>query len=432
MRKIFLLALLLASGSASAQNPTCPTRPLGDSTNACASTAFVATGIVANYPPIFTSTTAGLVPASGGGTTNFLRADGTFAPTPAATPIANATISANYTGSAALSQGYTLTTILDNVFGTTRGSIIERGATVWQTITPGASGTVFTSNGVGADPSYTAIPVAPRSNVRQTVQGGPATAGAPSFLPTTSASLSLTAQNVSTGINALTIAAAAGFNATGPADIVTQLTANPTWSSLTASTTNYLWINASTGATGFSTLQPIYQFGGTIPTTSGQFTFDYQQMIGYVGNGTTAVVTPLVYVGEAVTSGSAVTSAAAYSYNGYYESPVLTTVPALATNTSYNSNLGVASTGTFDFSFQAATGGYAIGEKINNLVAYDGSATYQGPLTGSTRLTVSFTTSNSGSPLYYRNKATGALMSVAAGTTGVNIKLIQRRGWGGS
>ena len=40
MKKI-LLALLLLTSPALAANPTCPTRPIGDSTNACASTAFV-------------------------------------------------------------------------------------------------------------------------------------------------------------------------------------------------------------------------------------------------------------------------------------------------------------------------------------------------------------------------------------------------------
>src|SRR5262245_14735458 len=42
MLKILLIAAaLLWSFPAQAQNPTCPTRPPGDSTNACASTAFV-------------------------------------------------------------------------------------------------------------------------------------------------------------------------------------------------------------------------------------------------------------------------------------------------------------------------------------------------------------------------------------------------------
>lgn len=44
--------------------------------------------------------------------------------------------------------------ILDTTFGSTRGSIIERGATGWRAITPGPTGTFFGSNGAGADPSY--------------------------------------------------------------------------------------------------------------------------------------------------------------------------------------------------------------------------------------------------------------------------------------
>src|SRR6185437_5792675 len=41
LKKLLIAALLLLPTSAFAQNPTCPTRPVGDSTNACASTAFV-------------------------------------------------------------------------------------------------------------------------------------------------------------------------------------------------------------------------------------------------------------------------------------------------------------------------------------------------------------------------------------------------------
>lgn len=39
--RLILLLLFLLPSSAWAQNPQCPTRPSGDSTNACASTAFV-------------------------------------------------------------------------------------------------------------------------------------------------------------------------------------------------------------------------------------------------------------------------------------------------------------------------------------------------------------------------------------------------------
>lgn len=41
MKKLLALAFLLFASPAWAQNPQCPTRPFGDSTNACASTAFV-------------------------------------------------------------------------------------------------------------------------------------------------------------------------------------------------------------------------------------------------------------------------------------------------------------------------------------------------------------------------------------------------------
>jgi hypothetical protein len=105
MKRILLgLFLLLFASAALAQgcgptNPNCivPTRPLGDSTNAAASTAFV---------------------------------QGTVA----ALPITSAQF--------------------DAAFGSTRGSILERGAAAWQIIVPGAIGLPFVSNGPGADPSY--------------------------------------------------------------------------------------------------------------------------------------------------------------------------------------------------------------------------------------------------------------------------------------
>jgi hypothetical protein len=50
-----------------------------------------------------------------------------------------------------------LSTALD-LIGSTRGSIVYRGAAGWAALVPGASGYVLTSNGAGADPSYTAIP----------------------------------------------------------------------------------------------------------------------------------------------------------------------------------------------------------------------------------------------------------------------------------
>lgn len=119
MKKLLLaLAFALAATPALAQNPTCPDRPNGDSSNACANTRFVMnnggggggsipyanitglpsntilgnnTGGVANALALTPAQTAamlpdcsgaakGLVPTPTGSTTNFLRADCTYAP----------------------------------------------------------------------------------------------------------------------------------------------------------------------------------------------------------------------------------------------------------------------------------------------------------------------------------------------------------------
>lgn len=63
-----------------AQNTTCSDRPPTDVSNACANTRFVHNASIGDCV-VFTSIAKGCVPASGGGTVNFLRADGTFAPT---------------------------------------------------------------------------------------------------------------------------------------------------------------------------------------------------------------------------------------------------------------------------------------------------------------------------------------------------------------
>lgn len=64
MKKLLVGLFLLASTSAWAQNPTCPTRPTSDSSNACASTAFVHNTI--NAQPLIVGTT----PITGSAATN--------------------------------------------------------------------------------------------------------------------------------------------------------------------------------------------------------------------------------------------------------------------------------------------------------------------------------------------------------------------------
>ena len=71
-----------------AQNTTCSDRPEGDSSNACANTRFVMTnGGGSAVCTLFSDIATGCVPASGGGTLNYLRADGVWAQPPGTIPV---------------------------------------------------------------------------------------------------------------------------------------------------------------------------------------------------------------------------------------------------------------------------------------------------------------------------------------------------------
>lgn len=119
------------------------------------------------------------------------------------------------------------------------------------------------------------------------------------------------------------LTAAGGNGVTGIGDRVAAITSNTVISGLTASATNYLYadIDSNGVATlGHTLFAPVYQFGGTYSVSSGQFTFNIQEMTGKVGNGVTADLAYRVYIGEAVTDGSGVTSVVNYALMGRYQS----------------------------------------------------------------------------------------------------------------
>jgi hypothetical protein len=64
-----------------------------------------------------------------------------------------------------------ISTLLDNI-GTTRGSLLFRGASGWSLLPPGSSGQVVKSNGAGADPSYGASATVPTGTGFVHVTGG--------------------------------------------------------------------------------------------------------------------------------------------------------------------------------------------------------------------------------------------------------------------
>lgn len=180
------------------------------------------------------------------------------------------------------------------------------------------------------------------TQIQQTVLASPVDAnGLPSFLPATSATLSIASQNIAAGAP-LIVAAANGFNSSGALDRIGISTANLAWAGLTANATNYLYVDVAESGTltpGRTTVAPIYQQGGNPAVAANQATFNIAQMQMFVGNGATAPQAYRVFIGEAVTNAATVTSTVAYALMGRY----VTGRFAVATNTAYskNHNLGV-------------------------------------------------------------------------------------------
>ena len=149
--------------------------------------------------------------------------------------------------------------------------------------------------------------------------------------------------NIAATTKNVVLTAAYGDGSGGPVDRVGVISADTTIGSLTPSSTCYLYADiAADGSVtlGHTVLAPVYQWGGTYSTSSGQFTFNIQEMTAKVGNGSSAVQTYRVFIGEAVTDGSGVTSVVNYAIRARYRSAAT----SIALNTSYDFShkIGVA------------------------------------------------------------------------------------------
>jgi hypothetical protein len=71
--------------------------------------------------------------------------------------IANDHLLANTSGATAAPVDTALSTLIDGALGTTRGAMLERGASGWTLLAPGTSGFALCSNGSSADPSYQSV-----------------------------------------------------------------------------------------------------------------------------------------------------------------------------------------------------------------------------------------------------------------------------------
>lgn len=118
----------------------------------------------------FTSALSGVVPASGGGTTNFLRADGTFQPIPGIGAIANNTVLGNISGATAAPVALTQVqlTALINPFSATLPGVVPLSA--------GGTTNFLRADGTWTVPTVTAVTsVALAAPSIFTVSGSPVT-----------------------------------------------------------------------------------------------------------------------------------------------------------------------------------------------------------------------------------------------------------------
>jgi hypothetical protein len=270
------------------------------------------------------------------------------------------------------------------------------------------------------------------SGVRQVVTSGPVTpAGLANFLPPTSATLSVASVNLSA--TPLTVTAANGNDPTTgrQRDLVGFSTGTLTWSGLTANTTNYLYVSvAANGAlTPFSTIrEPIYQGGGTPSVLSGQFTFNIGEMKGYLGNGSLAQPSNIVFVGEAVTGASTVTGTTAYVYNRQFEGIFAGPLVAGGNWVGTGHNIGVKPD-FYDFVIVNITPEhtYVVGDTLHaaSLIGNYGSFTLPLALTAN-RTAVTFFAA---SPTPYVTSNKGSAASVTLTPANWQFKFIARRGW---
>lgn len=289
-------------------------------------------------------------------------------------------------------------------------------ATTQATALPAAStgGNVLTSNGTNW---VSTTPSSP--NVRQTVFSGPVDSnGLPNFGGSTG-STTVTASGT-----LLVSAAYAGSTLFGS-------TTNPSWTGLSTNGTMYLGLEvATTGTcTTFSTtLAPVYQFGGTPSTTSGQHTFNTQQMTMYLGNGSTAPQVWRVFVGQVTVSGGVVSAITWYALNGRYYAPFTATLPTTNTYTSFNHNIGTNELYAEPVILLECTTidqGYSVGERLTKVGSQNaGGPTAPIPVSW-TALSAGFVTANTNP--WVTEARTGG--QVVLTRTSWKYSLIVSRGW---
>lgn len=200
--------------------------------------------------------------------------------------------------------------------------------------------------------------------VRQTVLSGPVDSnGLPSFGGSTGST-------TVTAAGTLIATAANGFASGGQVDRVGSIV-NPSWTGLSTNGAMYLYLDIAangTCTTGSTTLAPTYRWGGADVVTNNQFTFNTQEMVGKVGNGSVATQTYMVFVGEVTVAAGVVSAITWYALMGRYMGPWTATLPAAATPVSFNHNTGVSDLLTkIEIQCTTTDAGYAVGDIVTEV-----------------------------------------------------------------
>lgn len=273
----------------------------------------------------------------------------------------------------------------------------------------------------GTDTSWGLVSYTPPK--RQTVLSGPASAsGAASFGGTT---------GTTTANLAGTIRVTGAY---GTSDR-TVVVSNPTWTGINSTGPYFLYIDIAangTTTTGSTTLPPVYQWGGTASITNNQHTYNIQEGVMYVGNGSTASQVCRVFIGEVSTIANVVSSYTWYAIMGRHTSSGVFTL--LSTQYNRIHQLGV-STGVslrFDLVCLTADGGYSVGDVVFGALTGWNPGTY---VTTSQTLTVTGRNNCSwtSGPTYYAvtfNKTSGAFFGITgANAANWEYRIFAERTW---
>jgi len=268
--------------------------------------------------------------------------------------------------------------------------------------------------------------------VRQTVLSGPVDSnGLPNF-------------GGSTGSTTVTMSGTLEATAAGgTSDRLGSIT-NAAWTGLSTNGTMYLYLTVNadgTCTTGSTTLRPNYQAAGTYSTTSGQSTFNVQEMTMKVGNGSSADQAYRVFVGEVTVSGSVVSAITWYALMGRYIGPWTATLPGTNTEVSASHNLGIGGsagasyvgtgvTARFELRSDSTDAGYSAGDQIDGALCQPSAGNYARVTPRLQRLTA-YVRTGANIAFVVTNASNGALAYTGSGLNSANwsYRFVVERTW---